>query len=171
MGIRDSRDLAWQDWQGSAQFDDPDDQDLWGRCWAEAYVDWAAGGKRRYLYDLGLWLVPLVGWAERGDGSASGHGNSVPRFHITWGTGPRVVEVFAEPVLRAEDAGLVRFAFRHRVDEMLTEGGAVVGVRARCSRRTTPRAASPVPASRWASSRSVRTRSWWRPVASDTTSN
>lgn len=129
MGIRDSRDLAWQDWQGSAQFDDPDDQDLWGRRWAEAYVDWAAGGKRRYLYDLGLRLVPLVGWAERGDGSASGHGNSVPRFHITWGTGPRVVEVFAEPVLRAEDAGLVRFAFRHRVDEMLTEGGAVVGVR------------------------------------------
>ncbi|MEV7603103.1 FAD-binding dehydrogenase [Kitasatospora sp. NPDC089797] len=128
-GVKDSLELARQDWFGSAAFDRPDDEDLWGRRWAEAYLAWAAGGKREYLRRLGHRVVPLVGWAERGAGSATGHGNSVPRFHITWGTGPGVVEPFLRPVLRAERAGLVRFAFRHRVDELLTEGGAVVGVR------------------------------------------
>ncbi|MCD0448875.1 FAD-binding dehydrogenase [Actinocorallia sp. API 0066] len=127
--IKDSLDLARQDWFGSAAFDRLDDEDLWGRQWAEAYLTWAAGGKRQYLRDLGHRVVPMVGWAERGDGSATGHGNSVPRFHITWGTGPRLVETFAVPVLRAERRGLVRFAFRHRVDELLTDAGAVVGVR------------------------------------------
>ncbi|WP_030234833.1 FAD-binding dehydrogenase [Streptomyces sp. NRRL S-350] len=128
-GIKDSLELARQDWFGSAAFDRLDDEDVWGRRWAEAYVAWAAGGKRRYLRELGHRVVPLVGWAERGSGSATGHGNSVPRFHITWGTGPGVVEAFARPVLRAERSGLVRFAFRHQVDGLLTEAGAVVGVR------------------------------------------
>ncbi|MEU6969722.1 FAD-binding dehydrogenase [Kitasatospora aureofaciens] len=128
-GIKDSLELARQDWFGSAGFDRPDDEDLWGRRWAEAYLAWAAGGKRRYLRELGHRVVPLVGWAERGAGSATGHGNSVPRFHITWGTGPGVVEAFLRPVLRAERTGLVRFAFRQRVDELLTGNGAVVGVR------------------------------------------
>ncbi|QXT63734.1 FAD-binding dehydrogenase [Tessaracoccus palaemonis] len=126
MGIRDSPELAWQDWQGTARFGDGDG---WGRRWAEAYVDWAAGGKRDYLHGLGWRALPFVGWAERGDGSATGHGNSVPRFHLTWGTGPRVVEIFAAPVLEAERGGLVKFAFRHRVDALLTEGTDVVGVR------------------------------------------
>ncbi|MEU4583951.1 FAD-binding dehydrogenase [Kitasatospora aureofaciens] len=128
-GIKDSLELARQDWFGSAGFDRPDDEDLWGRRWAEAYLAWAAGGKRRYLRELGHRVVPLVGWAERGAGSATGHGNSVPRFHITWGTGPGVVDAFLRPVMRAERAGLVRFAFRQRVDELLTGNGAVVGVR------------------------------------------
>ena len=135
MGINDSRELAWQDWLGTAAFDRfaPDSsgrgQDFWGRQWAEAYVDFAAGEKRQYLHDLGLRVMPIVGWAERGSGSADGHGNSVPRFHLTWGTGPEVVRVFAEPVLAAEERGQVTFAFRHRVDELVVEGGTVVGVR------------------------------------------
>ena len=129
MGIKDSKELALQDWFGSAAFDRLDDEDVWGRRWAEAYVDWAADGKREYLRELGHRVVPLVGWAERGDGSATGHGNSVPRFHITWGTGPGVVEAFEKPVLEAEERGLVTFAFRHQADELLVEDGAVVGVR------------------------------------------
>ncbi|WP_063055822.1 FAD-binding dehydrogenase [Nocardia salmonicida] len=129
MGIKDSYELALQDWLGSAAFDRLDGEDIWPRRWAEAYVRFAATEKRRYLHDLGLRLVPLVGWAERGSGSATGHGNSVPRFHLTWGTGPEVVRVFREPVERAERAGLVRFAFRHQVDELLVEGEACVGVR------------------------------------------
>lgn len=128
-GITDSLELAKQDWFGSAAFDRLDDEDVWGRRWAEAYLAWAASEKRGYLRELGHRLLPMVGWAERGDGSASGHGNSVPRFHLTWGTGPRLVELFAEPVLRAETGGLVQFAFRHRVDELLATDGAVVGVR------------------------------------------
>ncbi len=128
MGIRDSHELALQDWLGSAAFD-RDDEDRWPRRWAEAYVRFAATEKRDYLRALGLRVVPFVGWAERGDGRALGHGNSVPRFHLTWGTGPEVVRVFLASVLAAERRGLVRFAFRHRVDELIVEDGAAVGVR------------------------------------------
>jgi uncharacterized protein len=128
MGIKDSHELAMQDWLGSAGFD-REREDHWPRQWAKAYVDFAAGDKRQYLHDLGLRLVPTVGWAERGDGTATGHGNSVPRFHLTWGTGPEVVRVFREPVLEAAGRGLVTFRYRHQVDDLIVEGGAVVGVR------------------------------------------
>lgn len=129
MGIKDSRELAWQDWLGSAAFDRLDDEDVWPRRWAEAYVDFATTTKRDYLRELGLKSLTFVGWAERGDGNASGHGNSVPRFHLTWGTGPEVVRVFKEPVEAAEAQGLVKFAFRHQVDELIVEDGVAVGVR------------------------------------------
>ncbi|MFD0658630.1 FAD-binding dehydrogenase [Thermocatellispora tengchongensis] len=129
MGIRDSRELAWQDWLGSAQFDR--EEDRWPRAWAEAYVDFAAGEKRAWLRGMGHRVFPLVGWAERGDGRADGHGNSVPRFHITWGTGPGVVAPFERRVRAHADRGRLRFAFRHRVDGLVIEGGAVAGVRGR----------------------------------------
>ncbi len=128
LGISDSADLALQDWMGSAGFD-RDDEDYWPRQWARAYVDFAATEKRQYLHDLGLRITPIVGWAERGGGFADGHGNSVPRVHLTWGTGPEVVRIFAEPVLEAEKRGLVEFRFRHRVDELIIEDGVAAGVR------------------------------------------
>lgn len=128
MGIKDSRELALQDWLGSAGFD-REREDHWPRQWAQAYVDFAAGDKRPYLHDLGLRVMPNVGWAERGSGLATGHGNSVPRFHITWGTGPEVVRVFREPVLAAAARGLVTFRYRHQVDDLIVENGAAVGVR------------------------------------------
>ncbi|WP_248579506.1 FAD-binding dehydrogenase [Nocardioides sp. InS609-2] len=96
MGVKDSHELAWSDWLGSAQFDR--EEDYWPRKWAEAYVAFAAGEKRAWLRDMGLRLFPVVGWAERGDGRADGHGNSVPRFHLTWGTGPGVVAPFERRV-------------------------------------------------------------------------
>ncbi|MFI5662678.1 FAD-binding dehydrogenase [Streptomyces sp. NPDC051684] len=128
MGIKDSYELALADWLGSAGFD-REDEDHWPRKWAEAYVRFAAGEKRDYLYGLGLKVTPNVGWAERGAGTATGHGNSVPRFHLTWGTGPEVVRVFREPVLAAAERGLVDFKYRHQVDELIVEDGAAVGVR------------------------------------------
>lgn len=129
LGIKDSFELAYQDWMASAGFD-PDDHDYWPRKWAKAYIEFATHHKREYLRELGLRVTPVVGWAERGGGLADGHGNSVPRFHVTWGTGPEVVRVFLEPVEQAEAEGLVRFAFRRRVDELLRNTqGAVTGVR------------------------------------------
>ncbi len=127
LRIKDSVDLAMQDWLGSAQFDRP--EDVWARRWAEAYVHFAAGEKRAWLHDKGHRLFPVVGWAERGGGLAGGHGNSVPRFHITWGTGPGIVEPFERVVRDGVARGLVTFAFRHRVDELVVEGGRVTGVR------------------------------------------
>jgi predicted oxidoreductase len=127
MRIKDSRDLAWQDWLGTARFDRPEDE--WPRRWAEAYVDWAAGEKHEWITAQGIKLMPQVSWAERGGYDAGGHGNSVPRFHLTWGTGPGVMAPFEERVRRAVVEGRVRFRFRHRVDELIVEDGAVVGVR------------------------------------------
>jgi uncharacterized protein len=127
MGVKDSLDLARQDWLGSAGFDR--EEDLWPQRWAEAYLDFAAGEKRAWLHGLGIRFFPVVGWAERGGYTALGHGNSVPRFHIVWGTGPGVLAPFIKTVRDGQERGLVTLAFRHRVDELVVDGGAVVGVR------------------------------------------
>jgi predicted oxidoreductase len=129
MGIRDSHELALQDWLGTAAFDRPEDH--WPRRWAEAYVDFAAGEKRAWLAGQGIKLMPNVGWAERGGYGAIGHGNSVPRFHVTWGTGPGVIEPFVRRVRAAVARGLVELRFRHRVDALSLAGGAVEGVSGR----------------------------------------
>jgi len=126
LRIRDSHDLALQDWLGSAGFDR--DEDHWPRRWAEAYVDFAAGEKRAWLRAQGLRIFPIVGWAERGGYLATGHGNSVPRFHVTWGTGPGVIEPFVRRVREAESRDLVTFRFRHRVTALTKTGGVVDGV-------------------------------------------
>src|SRR6184192_1952170 len=126
LGIRDSYELAWQDWCGSAGFDR--EEDYWPRQWAEAYVGFAAGEKYSWLHDQGVRTFPIVQWAERGGYLATGHGNSVPRFHVTWGTGPGVIEPFVRRVRAAESRGLVTFRFRHRVTALTRTGGTVDGV-------------------------------------------
>lgn len=129
MGIKDSRELAWQDWLGTAGFDRQEDEDYWGKKWAEAYVNFAATEKREWLHAQGIRFFPVVGWAERGGHLAEGPGNSVPRFHIVWGTGPGIVKPFEDKMRIAMDKGLVEYLPRHRVDELITKNGAVTGVR------------------------------------------
>ncbi|KUN89410.1 FAD-binding dehydrogenase [Streptomyces bungoensis] len=129
LGIKDSLDLAWNDWQGSARFDRVEDEDSWAVRWARAYVEFAAGEKRSWLRGHGIELLPTVGWAERGDLRADGHGNSVPRFHIAWGTGTGVVEPFVRHARQAARDGLLTFHHRHRVDELVVADGAARGVR------------------------------------------
>jgi predicted oxidoreductase len=126
LRVRDSHELALQDWMGSAGFDR--DEDFWPRQWAEAYVDFAAGEKRAWLHQQGLRLFPLVQWAERGGYFPGGHGNSVPRFHVTWGTGPGVLEPFLRRVAAAVDSGFVQLRFRHRVTGLSVTDGVVDGV-------------------------------------------
>ena len=126
LRIRDSHALAWQDWLGSAGFDR--DEDHWPRRWAEAYVDFAAGEKRSWLHQQGVRWFPVVGWAERGGGLSDGHGNSVPRFHITWGTGPGLLAPFERRVREGVARGKVRLCFRHQVDDITVTDGRVTGV-------------------------------------------
>jgi len=127
LRIRDSLDLAWQDWVGAAGFDRQEDR--WPRQWARAYVEFAAGEKRSWLHQQGVRFFPAVGWAERGGYLATGPGNSVPRFHVTWGTGPGVLEPFVRRVRAAQQRGLVDLRFRHQVDGLTRTGGVVGGVR------------------------------------------
>ncbi|MDK3256054.1 FAD-binding dehydrogenase [Blastococcus capsensis] len=127
LRVHDSLELARQDWFGTAGFDR--DSDHWPRQWAEAYLQFAAGEKRAWLKEQGIGFFPIVGWAERGGYTATGHGNSVPRFHIVWGTGPAIVAPFERRVRAAAEAGLVELRFRHRVSELVVSDGAVTGVR------------------------------------------
>ncbi|MCA1390693.1 FAD-binding dehydrogenase [Bradyrhizobium sp. BRP20] len=126
LGIKDSYELAMQDWLGTAGFDR--DEDFWPRQWAEAYVAFAAGEKRGWLRAMGHRFFPVVGWAERGGYDAMGHGNSVPRFHVTWGTGPGIVEPFERRAREAMKTGRLIFRFRHRVDALSVTNGTVDGV-------------------------------------------
>ena len=126
LRIRDSVDLAMQDWLGTAAFDR--DEDAWPRRWAEAYVHFAAGEKRAWLHAQGVRFFPVVGWAERGGYGAIGHGNSVPRFHITWGTGPGILAPFVRRVQAAVDQGRVTLCFRHRVTGLSQQSGTIDGV-------------------------------------------
>lgn len=126
LGVKDSAELALQDWLGAAGFDR--DEDYWPRQWAQAYVAFAAGEKRDWLRAMGHRIFPIVGWAERGGYDAMGHGNSVPRFHVTWGTGPGLVAPFERRARDAEAAGRLTFRFRHRVDALSIRGGRVEGV-------------------------------------------
>jgi predicted oxidoreductase len=124
--VRDSTELAWQDWLGTAGFDR--DEDHWPRRWAEAYVEFAAGEKRSWLHGQGVRFLPYPGWAERGGYLATGHGNSVPRFHLTWGTGPGLIEPFVRRVRDGVRRGLVSVRHRHRADALMVTGGGVDGV-------------------------------------------
>ncbi|MCZ7853425.1 FAD-binding dehydrogenase [Agrobacterium salinitolerans] len=126
MRVRDSLDLARQDWFGSAGFDRP--EDYWPRRWAEAYLDFVAGEKREWLHRMGMRWFPIVGWAERGGSLAHGHGNSVPRFHVTWGTGPGVLAPFIEKAKAMAETGRLTFRFRHRVDRLEIADRRVTGV-------------------------------------------
>lgn len=125
LGISDSLDLARQDWFATAGFDR--DEDLWPRRWAEAYLQFAHAEKRAWLRGMGVSFFPIVGWAERGGYTATGPGNSVPRFHITWGTGPGVVAPFQRAVETGEEQGLVTILPRHRVTALATTDGTVTG--------------------------------------------
>lgn len=141
LGIKDSFDLAWQDWQGAAGFDRAEDN--WPKRWAEAYVHFATGEKRGWLRAMGHRIFPIVGWAERGGYDATGHGNSVPRFHVTWGTGPGIVEPFEQRARAAAKSGKLIFKFRHRVDALTMTGNTVDGVRGAILEATSvPRGAS-----------------------------
>ena len=126
MGIKDSPDLALRDWMGSAQFDRA--EDAWPRKWAESYLEFASGEMRDWLYGLGMRWFPVVGWAERGGSFADGHGNSVPRFHVTWGVGPGVQKPFLNRLQENRFTGLLEYRFRHQVRALVSTNGAVTGV-------------------------------------------
>jgi len=126
MGIRDSYELAKQDWMGTAGFDR--EEDYWPKQWAEAYLQFAGHEKYDYISKMGIKLMFMVGWAERGDGSADGHGNSVPRFHVSWGTGTGIIKPFVEKAYEAKKKGLLKMQFRHRVTKLITENGKVTGI-------------------------------------------
>ena len=122
--IRDSERLALEDWLRIA---DLDPEDVWPRRWAEQYVTRARDDVGGWLRELGVRFFPVVNWAERGN---FGDGNSVPRFHLTWGTGKALVQAVWSAIERhPRRTELLEVRFRMRVSEIVSEDGRIVGCR------------------------------------------
>ena len=126
LGIKDTAELALIDWMGTAGFDRVEDK--WPREWARAFIEFAAGEMRPWLHEKGMRWFPVVGWAERGGAGAYAHGNSVPRFHVTWGTGPGVIEPFIRRAKEHAQIGKIVFKHLHCVDGLIVNNGKVEGV-------------------------------------------
>ena len=83
---------------------------------------------RQLLRKKGLRWFPSIGWAERGGGQAGGHGNSVPRFHLTWGTGVGVVDPFIFEVKELISRGKIQAKFRYCAKNLIMSDGEVKGI-------------------------------------------
>ncbi|HEY2652368.1 MAG TPA: FAD-binding dehydrogenase [Solirubrobacteraceae bacterium] len=122
-GIEDSVDLALEDWKRVAEFEDAD---FWPRRWAEEYVARARDEVGGWLRRHGVRFFPVVNWAERG---VYGDGNSVPRFHLTWGTGKALVDAVWGAIERHPTTNRLDVRFQSRVTELLTDGDRITGCR------------------------------------------
>jgi predicted oxidoreductase len=121
MGIRDNPDLAMADWQRRAFFNEADH---WPRAWARAYVDNA----REMIYDWltarGVGFLPMVQWVERG---LLQPGNTIPRWHIAWGTGFAIIEALQARLAQHPHRKRLQMLFGHRVERLQTTAGRVTG--------------------------------------------
>ncbi len=120
-GIKDSVDLAMGDW---VRYGELDPDDVWPYRWAEAYVNRCTEEVRDWLAERDVSFFRAVGWTERGYFVP---GNSVPRFHIVWGTGEGIVLPLIPRLEAHEKTGRLQLHFGHTVDGITQEGGQVVG--------------------------------------------
>ncbi|MCW8925331.1 MAG: FAD-binding dehydrogenase [Xanthomonadales bacterium] len=123
--VKDSPEAALRDWYSFAQFTE---QDTWPKKWAELYVNRSVDDIYNWLKPRGIRFFPIPHWVERGE---SGEGNSLPRYHIVWGTGRRLMQRLSDDLRHHPRANNLEYLFEHRVEELLLHGGAVVGVHGR----------------------------------------
>jgi uncharacterized protein len=121
--IPDSPELALADWLRIAEFEPGDELP---RRWAEEYVRRSRDDVGGWLRGLGVKFFPVVNWAERG---VHGDGNSVPRFHLTWGTGRALVEQVWKAIERHPRRSQLDLRFETLVTGLVEDGGRVTGVR------------------------------------------
>jgi uncharacterized protein len=122
-GVQDSVELALEDWLRVAEFEE---RDLWPRRWAQEYVSRARDEVGGWLKRYGVRFFPVVNWAERG---VYGDGNSVPRFHLTWGTGKALVDSVWSAIQAHATGSRLEVRFQTRVTELIGDGQAVTGCR------------------------------------------
>lgn len=125
-GIPDTPELALADWLSFGGFGRDEVAEYWPRRWAEAYVHDSLGEVYRWLRGLGVRFLPMPLWVERGQ---HGGGNSVPRWHVTWGTGQVLATTLIGHLLNHPRRHALTLCFGHRVEELEWRGGAVAGCR------------------------------------------
>ncbi|MGH8129236.1 MAG: FAD-binding protein [Steroidobacteraceae bacterium] len=121
-GIRDGFDLGFADWLA---FGELGLEHAWPRAWARTYVERCVPDVYEWLAGHGVRFMPMPMWLERG---LHGHGNSVPRFHLVWGTGRALTDALIDRLLCHPRRELLDLRFGHRVDSLVTRAGNVTGL-------------------------------------------
>jgi predicted oxidoreductase len=121
-GIADSPELALGDWLRTASFGEGD---VWPRLWARLYCDRSLDLIHAYLDGVGVTFLPVVNWLERG---VFAPGNTVPRWHIAWGTGYGIVEQVLRALATHPRSARHTVRFRHAVEDVEVDGGRVTGL-------------------------------------------
>jgi predicted oxidoreductase len=121
--VQDSPDIALRDWLSFAQFNAAD---RWPKKWAEMYVHRSVDDIYNWLKPKGISFFPIPHWVERGE---SGDGNSLPRYHIIWGTGQHLMRTLIAELRDHPKARHLSYFFNHRAESLLTHDRAISGVR------------------------------------------
>jgi predicted oxidoreductase len=120
-GVNDSVDLAFRDWVAYGELNE---KDVWPRRWAEAFITQSLDMVRRWLNQRSVTFFPVLNWAERG---LEQPGNSVPRFHIVWGTGQGLVLGLLKHLYAHPNRSKLTLHFQHRVTSLIRTGGHFTG--------------------------------------------
>lgn len=122
-GIRDSAETALRDWYSFAQFSE---HDHWPKKWAELYVNRSIDDIYNWLKPKGIRFFPIPHWVERGE---FGEGNSLPRYHIVWGTGEHLMRTLINELNDHVNSSNIYYHFDYKVESLLTRTGSVCGVK------------------------------------------
>jgi predicted oxidoreductase len=125
LKIKDSPELAWHDWQSVAGYEPADE---WPRRWGQFYCGNSCEYIWEFLSSKGVKFLPLVNWAERG---IYGPGNTVPRWHITWGTGYEIIARLLAALESHPKRANLEFAFDTEISAIETANGRATGLRGR----------------------------------------
>jgi predicted oxidoreductase len=121
QGFHDSVDLALRDWHSFAEFGPGD---ILPKQWAQAYVERCTPDVYHWVRKHGIGFFPVVNWVERGEFRP---GNSLPRFHMVWGTGRELSDKLIAALRRHPHADKLTLRFGHKVENLLLENGKVCG--------------------------------------------
>lgn len=131
-GIADSASLAFDDWCRFAEFEE---NDQLPRQWAERYVSRSVPLIYEWLTQRGISFLPLVNWVERG---MYRPGNSVPRFHIVWGTGQGLTTTLIDVLNQHPNRSNLTLKFDSKVTALEKTGGRISGCRGEVGEDATP---------------------------------
>jgi len=120
-GIKDSVELAKKDWFSFAEFDE---NEYFGKIWAENFIE-NTHSIYQWITSKNIGYFPVVHWVERGLYS---NGNSVPRFHMVWGTGYELITRLIDYLEKHNNKHLLQIFFEHRVENISAENNKITSI-------------------------------------------
>lgn len=121
-GIRDSIELAKSNWYSFAEFDE---NDVLPKLWADNFIENCTAEVYQWLKQKGVGFFPVVHWVERGWHQP---GNSVPRFHMVWGTGNELIKMLSERLNQHPSRNNLSIHFNSRITGLDISNGLAKGV-------------------------------------------